>query len=34
MAVRDVNSLDYLCAGRNPVGCSKPGLEEAVFKAN
>ena len=31
MAMRDVNSLDYLCAGR-AVGCPKPSLEEAVLK--
>ena len=32
LALRDVNSLDYLCAGRNPVGCPKPSLEESVLK--
>ena len=32
MALRDVNSLDYLCAGRNPAGCPRPSLEEAVVK--
>jgi peptidoglycan-N-acetylglucosamine deacetylase len=32
MAVRDVNSLDYLCAGRNPVGCPKPSLVDGVLK--
>lgn len=31
MALRDVNSLDYLCAGK-AVGCPKPSLEEAVLK--
>lgn len=31
MAMRDVNSLDYLCAGR-AVGCPKPSLEEAVLR--
>ena len=31
MAVRDVNSLDYLCAGRNPVGCPKPTLVDGVW---
>lgn len=32
MALRDVNSLDYLCAGRNPVGCPKPSLPDGVLK--
>jgi peptidoglycan/xylan/chitin deacetylase (PgdA/CDA1 family) len=32
MALRDVNSLDYLCAGRNPIGCPKPSLVEGVLK--
>jgi peptidoglycan-N-acetylglucosamine deacetylase len=32
MALRDVNSLDYLCAGRNRVGCPKPSLTDAVLK--
>ena len=31
-ALRDVNSLDYLCAGRNPAGCPKPSLADAVLK--
>jgi peptidoglycan-N-acetylglucosamine deacetylase len=31
MAMRDVNSLDYLCAGK-AVGCPKPSLEDAVLK--
>jgi peptidoglycan/xylan/chitin deacetylase (PgdA/CDA1 family) len=31
MAMRDVNSLDYLCAGK-AVGCPKPSLEGAVLK--
>jgi peptidoglycan/xylan/chitin deacetylase (PgdA/CDA1 family) len=31
MAMRDVNSLDYLCAGK-AVGCPKPSLPEAVLK--
>ena len=31
MALRDVNSLDYLCAGK-AVGCPKPSLPEAVLK--
>lgn len=32
IALRDVNSLDYLCAGRNPVACPKPSLTESVLK--
>ena len=32
MALRDVNSLDYLCAGRNPVGCPKPSLADGVLR--
>ncbi len=32
MALRDVNSLDYLCAGKNPGGCPKPSLADAVLK--
>lgn len=32
MALRDVNSLDYLCAGKDPVGCPKPSLVDAVLK--
>jgi len=31
MALRDVNSLDYLCAGK-AVGCPRPSLPEAVLK--
>lgn len=31
MALRDVNSLDYLCAGK-AVGCPKPSLEDGVLK--
>ena len=31
MALRDVNSLDYLCAGK-AVGCPKPSLVDGVFK--
>jgi len=31
IALRDVNSLDYLCAGRNPSGCPKPSLEHGVY---
>jgi len=32
IALRDVNSLDYLCAGRNPSGCPKPSLAGGVLK--
>lgn len=32
VALRDVNSLDYLCAGRNPTGCPKPSLVDGVLK--
>ena len=32
VALRDVNSLDYLCAGRNPSGCPKPSLADGVLK--
>lgn len=32
VALRDVNSLDYLCAGRNPVACPKPSLPDSVLK--
>src|SRR5271157_353898 len=32
LALRDVNSLDYLCAGRNPVACPRPSLEESVLQ--
>jgi peptidoglycan/xylan/chitin deacetylase (PgdA/CDA1 family) len=31
MALRDVNSLDYLCAGK-AVGCPKPSLEDSVLR--
>jgi peptidoglycan-N-acetylglucosamine deacetylase len=31
MALRDVNSLDYLCAGK-AVGCPKPSLPDAVLQ--
>jgi peptidoglycan-N-acetylglucosamine deacetylase len=31
MPLRDVNSLDYLCAGK-AVGCPKPSLPDAVLK--
>jgi peptidoglycan/xylan/chitin deacetylase (PgdA/CDA1 family) len=32
IALRDVNSLDYLCAGRKAAGCPKPSLVDAVLK--
>lgn len=32
IALRDVNSLDYLCAGKNPTGCPKPSLVDGVLK--
>jgi peptidoglycan/xylan/chitin deacetylase (PgdA/CDA1 family) len=32
MALRDVNSLDYLCTARDHAGCPKPSLAEAVIK--
>lgn len=32
VALRDVNSLDYLCAGKNPTGCPKPSLADGVLK--
>jgi peptidoglycan/xylan/chitin deacetylase (PgdA/CDA1 family) len=32
IALRDVNSLDYLCAGRHPSGCPKPSLANGVLK--
>jgi peptidoglycan/xylan/chitin deacetylase (PgdA/CDA1 family) len=31
MALRDVNSLDYLCAGK-AVGCPRPSLPDAVLQ--
>ena len=31
-ALRDVNSLDYLCAGAHPKQCPKPSLTESVLK--
>jgi peptidoglycan/xylan/chitin deacetylase (PgdA/CDA1 family) len=31
IALRDINSLDYLCAGRNPA-CPKPSLPDSVLK--
>ena len=32
IALRDINSLDYLCAGRSHPGCPKPSLAEGVLK--
>jgi len=32
VALRDVNSLDYLCAGKHPTQCPKPSLSAAVLK--
>src|SRR3954470_21811543 len=32
VALRDINSLDYLCAGRHPTGCPKPSLTSGVLK--
>jgi len=32
IALRDVNSLDYLCAGKHPGACPKPSLAEGVLK--
>ena len=32
IALRDVNSLDYLCAGKHPTQCPKPSLVESVLK--
>ena len=32
MALRDVNSLDYLCTSRNPAGCPKPSLADGVLR--
>jgi len=31
IGLRDINSLDYLCAGRNPA-CPKPSLADSVLK--
>ena len=30
--MRDINSLDYLCAGKNPKQCPKPSLVDSVLK--
>jgi len=32
LALRDVNSLDYLCTSRNLAGCPKPSLVDAVIE--
>jgi len=32
IALRDINSLDYLCAGKNPKQCPKPSLVDSVLK--
>ena len=32
VALRDINSLDYLCAGKHPTGCPKPSLANGVLK--
>jgi peptidoglycan/xylan/chitin deacetylase (PgdA/CDA1 family) len=32
LALRDINSLDYLCAGRHPVQCPKPSLADSVLR--
>lgn len=32
LPLRDVNSLDYLCAGSHPVQCPKPSLSASVLK--
>ncbi len=32
IAERDINSLDYLCAGKHPTQCPKPSLENSVLK--
>jgi peptidoglycan/xylan/chitin deacetylase (PgdA/CDA1 family) len=32
LALRDVNSLDYLCTNRNSAGCPRPSLADAVLK--
>jgi peptidoglycan/xylan/chitin deacetylase (PgdA/CDA1 family) len=32
IALRDINSLDYLCAGKHPTQCPKPSLVDAVLK--
>jgi peptidoglycan/xylan/chitin deacetylase (PgdA/CDA1 family) len=32
LALRDVNSVDYLCAGAHPTQCPKPSLAESVVR--
>ncbi|HWR13673.1 MAG TPA: polysaccharide deacetylase family protein [Terriglobales bacterium] len=32
LPLRDVNSLDYLCAGRNPKNCPTPSLSQSVLR--
>jgi len=32
LALRDVNSLDYLCAGAHPAKCPRPSLADSVLK--
>jgi len=32
IALRDINSLDYLCAGKHPTQCPKPSLVDSVMK--
>lgn len=32
IAVRDINTLDYLCAGKHPTQCPKPSLAQSVLK--
>ena len=32
IGIRDINSLDYLCAGTHPVNCPKPSLTESVLR--
>jgi peptidoglycan/xylan/chitin deacetylase (PgdA/CDA1 family) len=33
LAMRDVNTADYLCAGARPVNCPKPSLNEFVLRS-
>ena len=32
ISLRDINSLDYLCAGKHPTQCPKPSLVDSVMK--
>lgn len=32
IAIRDVNSLDYLCAGSRPTQCPRPSLKDSVLR--